>query len=131
MKAIWALFSVPLLAMLLIMVAWPASMQAVPNGDLSLPRKSTEAGITVTATYLGGSAFSVKLDTHTGVLDYQMDKLAYVRTDDGNVYRPTSWDGISGGHHVEGTLQFPAFDDNQQFDLVIDDVGVKERVLRW
>lgn len=131
MKAKLTLLIASLLAAVLIMAAGQASLQAVQNGDISQPRKSSESGITVTATYLGGNAFNITLDTHSGTLDYQLDKLSYVRDADGNVYRPTPWDGATGGHHVEGTLQFPEFDDNRRFDLVINNVGVKERVLSW
>jgi len=100
--------------------------------DSSETRENSEAGVTITAVYLGSNAFDVKLDTHSGSLDYGMAKLSYVRDSKGNIIKPESWDGGIGGHHFGGTLKFPEFDDSAGFELVIQDVaGVKERVLKW
>ncbi|MFA4936326.1 MAG: hypothetical protein WC568_10875 [Candidatus Methanoperedens sp.] len=95
-------------------------------------RENSEAGVTITATYLGNNAFEIILDTHSGSLDYEMAKISSVRDSKGNIIKPESWDGGTGGHHFEGTLKFPKFDDSKGFELVIQDVaGVKERVLKW
>lgn len=99
---------------------------------ISEPRQNTEGGVTVTAVYKGNSSFSILLDTHSGSLDYRLDKIAYVRDNKGNVYEPVSWDGGTGGHHISGNLSFPKFDDGPGFVLAVKDVaGVKERVLQW
>jgi len=93
---------------------------------------NSEAGVTITAMDLGNNAFDIKLDTHSGSLDYEMAKLSYIRDSKGNMIKPESWDGGIGGHHFEGILKFPEFDDSSGFELVIQDVaGVKERVLKW
>ena len=95
-------------------------------------RVNSEAGVTITAIDLGNNAFDIKLDTHSGSLDYEMAKLSYIRDSKGNMIKPESWDGGIGGHHFEGILKFPEFDDSSGFELVIQDVaGVKERVLEW
>ena len=95
-------------------------------------RDNSEAGVTITAVYLGNNAFDVTLDTHSGSLDYEMAKISYIRDSKGNIIKPESWDGGIGGHHFEGILKFPKFDDSADFELVIQDVaGVKERVLKW
>ena len=47
---------------------------------------------------------------------------------------PLQWDGAEGGHHVNGTLYFPAMDlqDAQWVELVIREMaGVPERTFRW
>ncbi|MFZ3169634.1 MAG: hypothetical protein WA130_18625 [Candidatus Methanoperedens sp.] len=111
----------------------PTSTGDRTSGSDSLEKKvNSEAGVTITAVYLGSNAFDVKLDTHSGSLDYEMAKLSYIRDSKGNIIKPESWDGGIGGHHFEGILKFPEFDDSVGFELVIQDVaGVKERVLKW
>lgn len=100
--------------------------------DLSEPKENSEAGVTITAAYLGDNAFDIIVDTHSGSLDYEMAKISYVRDSKGNIIKPESWDGGIGGHHFEGTLKFPKFNDKESFELVIQNVAdVKERVLKW
>ncbi|MFA4935255.1 MAG: hypothetical protein WC568_05405 [Candidatus Methanoperedens sp.] len=106
--------------------------QTAPPADLSEQKENSEAGVTIIAVYLGNNAFDIKLDTHSGSLDYEMAKISYIRDSRGNIIKPDTWDGGIGGHHFEGTLKFPKFDDSAGFELVIQDVaGVKERVLKW
>ncbi len=95
-------------------------------------RKVSEAGVTIAAVYFSNNSFAISLDTHSGSLDYKMDEVSYIRDSYGNIIKPMKWDGGFGGHHFEGTLSFPKFDDNAGFELVIRDVaGVKERILKW
>lgn len=110
----------------------PTSSDKISAIDSSETRDNSEAGVTITAVYLGNNAFDVKLDTHSGSLDYEMAKISYIRDSKGNIIKPESWDGGIGGHHFEGTLKFSQFNDRAGFELVIKDVaGVKERVLKW
>ncbi len=115
----------------------PATVVSTPSDttsatDSSETRENSEAGVTITAVYLGDNAFDVKLDTHSGSLDYEMAKISYIRDSKGNIIKPESWDGGIGGHHFEGSLKFPKFDDSAGFELVIQKVaGVEERVLKW
>ncbi|NJD77724.1 MAG: hypothetical protein FIB08_11625 [Candidatus Methanoperedens sp.] len=109
-----------------------ATVDKTSTTDSSQQRENSEAGVTITAVYLGNNAFDIKMDTHSGSLDYDMTKISYIRDSTGNAIKPESWDGGIGGHHFEGTLKFPKFDDRAGFELVIQDVaGVKERVLKW
>lgn len=106
--------------------------QTAPPADSSEQKENSEAGITIIAVYLGNNAFEIKMDTHSGSLDYEMAKISYIRDSYGNIIKPEAWDGGIGGHHFEGALKFPKFDDSAGFELVIQDVaGVKERVLKW
>ena len=110
----------------------PTSSDKTSATDSSETRENSEAGVTITAVYLGNNAFDIKLDTHSGSLDYEMAKISYIRDSKGNIIKPESWDGGIGGHHFEGTMKFPKFDDSASFELVIQDVaGVKERILKW
>jgi len=100
--------------------------------DTSQKRVNSEAGVTITAVNLGNNTFDIKLDTHSGSLDYEMARISYIRDSKGILIKPESWNGGIGGHHFEGTLKFPKFDDSTGFELVFQDVsGVKERVLKW
>lgn len=106
--------------------------QTAPPADLSEQKENSEAGVTITAVYLGNNAFEIKMDTHSGSMDYEMAKISYIRDGKGNILKPEKWDGGIGGHHFSGTLTFPKFDDSRGFELVIQDVAeVKERVLKW
>lgn len=78
--------------------------------------------------------FQVAMNTHSVELDYDLTRLAVLRTDRGDEVTPLRWDGEQAGHHVNGTLYFPAMDlkDAQWAELVIREVaGVPERTFRW
>jgi len=105
---------------------------ALTSTDTSEKRVNSEAGVTITAINVGNNTFDIKLDTHSGSLDYDIARISYIRDSKGNIIKPESWDGGIGGHHFEGILKFPKFDESAGFELVIQDVaGVKERVLKW
>jgi hypothetical protein len=105
---------------------------APTSTDTSDNRVNSEAGVTITAVNLGNNSFNMKLDTHSGSLDYEMARISYIRDSKGNMIKPESWNGGIGGHHFGGTLKFPKFNNSAGFKLVIQDVaGVKERVLKW
>ena len=78
--------------------------------------------------------FQIAMNTHSVELDYDLTKLAVLRTDQGDEATPLRWDGGRGGHHVNGTLYFSTVDLSgaQWVEVVIRDVaGVPERVFRW
>ncbi len=110
----------------------PTMPDKTATASSSEERENSEAGVTIIAVYLGNNAFEIKMDTHSGSLDYEMAQVSYVRDGKGNIVRPEKWDGGIGGHHFSGTLKFPKFDDSAGFELVIQDVaGVEERALKW
>ncbi len=85
----------------------------------------------------GNLVFSLSLNTHMVDLKYDYRALATLRDDQGHVYPAASWDGGSGGHHVNGKLLFR---DNplrsapgvKWVELQIKDVaGVPLRTFRW
>jgi len=78
--------------------------------------------------------FRVAMNTHSVNLDYDLTQLAVLRTERGDEVAPSRWDGPRGGHHVRGTLSFPAPDLRgvRWVEVLIRDVaGVPERVFRW
>ncbi|MCK5488217.1 MAG: hypothetical protein KAI86_18480 [Desulfobacterales bacterium] len=108
-------------------------IENVENIDYSTPQTNSEAGITITVTYLpeinDATAFDIEVTAHT---DYDDDfkKNSYLRDSSGKTYQPISYEG-SSGHHAKGTLKFPRID-SKRFELVIQDVaGVKERTYTW
>ncbi|MBU4220398.1 MAG: hypothetical protein KKA10_02050 [Euryarchaeota archaeon] len=56
-----------------------ASSDKTSATDSSETRENSEAGVTITAVYLGNNGFDIKLDTHSGSLDYEMAKISYIR----------------------------------------------------
>lgn len=77
--------------------------------------------------------FEITMDTHSGSLDFDLAKLSSLDDGQGDVYRPSKWDGPSGGHHLSGQLVFPALKtEPATLKLTIRDVnGVPERVFTW
>ncbi|MFQ6058538.1 MAG: hypothetical protein ACE5MB_06650 [Anaerolineae bacterium] len=78
--------------------------------------------------------FRVGMNTHSVDLSYDLAQLAVLRTDRGDEVAALRWDGAMGGHHVNGTLYFPAvnLEGVQWLEVVIRGVaGVSERVFRW
>ena len=52
--------------------------------------------------------FGVKIDTHSGSLDFDLAKASILQDDKGNKYSALQWQGPPpGGHHLSGTLIFP------------------------
>ncbi|MCX9012577.1 MAG: hypothetical protein OIN66_15850 [Candidatus Methanoperedens sp.] len=104
-----------------------------PPEDLLEPRENSEAGVTISATYLpditDATAFEIKVTTHQNY-DDDFKNNSYLRDSSGKTYQALSYEG-EGGHHASGTLRFPKIE-SKRFELVIQNVaGVKERVLKW
>lgn len=77
----------------------------------------------VSNDYKDSFAFEVSLNTHSVALDYDLTNLSVLKDSRGNVYKPLSWTGGSGGHHVSGVLQFPKGAAAGTLELLIKDVG--------
>lgn len=104
-----------------------------PPADLLEPRENSEAGATISATYLpditDATAFEIEVTTHS---DYNDDfkKNSYLRDYSGKTYQALSYEG-EGGHHASGILRFPKIE-SKRFELVIQDIAdVKERIFKW
>ena len=149
--------SLLVITILLVAVIVTACSGFKPAQDRSSPTSASSAAIKPTnglvQSNTGGSVtidvewvkadgtsfvFKVGMDTHSVDLDqYDLGKLAILRDDTGNEYRPASWEAAAGGHHREGTLTFPLPDSVRQgkakyVEMTIQDVaGIKQRVLKW
>ena len=112
-----------------------------PKPDIStFETKSSDGGsVTVdvkpTALVVGAPvAFDVAMNTHSVDLSDDMTKISILRDDSGKEYKPTTWDGPGGGgHHREGTLNFPSLTSKPKYvELVIKGLAkVPERVFKW
>ncbi len=103
-------------------------------------QSNTEGQVTVAVTPLNLDKpstplqFQVALDTHSVPLNYDLAQLATLRTDRGSSVAAASWDGGRGGHHLRGTLSFPAVDlkGASWVEVEVRGVaGVPDRVFRW
>lgn len=110
------------------------------SGSAGFETRSNESGsVTVdvkpTALEAGKPiVFDIAMNTHSVDLSDDMTKITLLRDDAGKEYKPTAWDGPSGGgHHREGMLTFAALTTKPKFvELVIQELaGVPERVFKW
>lgn len=82
--------------------------------------------------------FEIVLNTHSIDLSMNLATLATLTTDTGKVIQAISWDAPLGGHHVSGTLSFPAevegnpvLEGVSQVTLTIVNVDAPERIFTW
>lgn len=82
--------------------------------------------------------FEISMNTHSIDLSMDLATLATLYTDNGNTVLASSWDAPRGGHHVSGTLSFPASVDGKSFldgatkiTLTIKNVDAPERIFTW
>ena len=83
-------------------------------------------------------SFEISLETHSVDLSMDLTTLATLTTDNGQSVQAAVWDAPLGGHHVSGTLSFPAsvegkaiLDGASKLTLIIKDVDAPERVFAW
>jgi hypothetical protein len=82
--------------------------------------------------------FEISMSTHSVELSMDLASLATLTTDNGRTVQATVWNAPRGGHHVSGTLSFPAIVDGTpildgatKLTLTIKDVDAQERVFTW
>lgn len=122
--------------------------QAVVNAGLAVPenlmQEDAQGAVSVTVTPLNLDQtgeelqFAVAMNTHSVELEMDLTTLAVLTTDTGLTVTPIQWDAPSGGHHVNGTLIFPAVSNGQPLlegvstiTLTIHDLDAAERIFTW
>lgn len=82
--------------------------------------------------------FNVVMNTHSIELSMDLATLSMLSTDTGVTVQAILWDAPRGGHHVSGTLSFPAMKDGKsvlegatKLILTVVDVDAPSRVLEW
>lgn len=75
--------------------------------------------------------FEIKIDTHSGSLDFDLVEISFLEDDKGNKYQPLEWQGSGqGGHHRSDTLIFPRLENQpKKIKLTIQDT--LSRVFEW
>lgn len=116
----------------------PSDASSIINGQV---QTSSGGNVTVDVQLVEAESdtlvFDVKMNTHSVNLDqYDLGKLAVLRDSGGNEYSAYSWKSEAGSHHRSGELTFSFADalkivKSGSVELVIRDVAVKERVLKW
>jgi len=109
---------------------------------MPLTDKQGAVSVEVLPLNLGGLGqtldFRVAMNTHSVELDMNLAEQATLSTDTGLTISPVRWDAPSGGHHVSGTLSFPAevdgavvMDGVTELTLTLRNIDVPERVFVW
>lgn len=82
--------------------------------------------------------FEVAMNTHSVDLSMDLAALSTLSTNTGLTIQAVKWDATPGGHHVSGTLIFPAAQDGKsilegagKLALTIVDVDAASRVFEW
>lgn len=121
----------------------PVPATATPASE-SLTRENAQGAVTFTVTPLnldaGGPTldFSVVMSTHSVELDWDLAEQSTLTTSDGVTVKGQAWPKGTG-HHVEGTLSFPAKTPTGQpvwtgsgtLTLTLTQTDVAERVFVW
>jgi len=122
--------------------------QPEPDNDLTWligqSREDGQGSVTVTVTGKDNDTgadtieFDVVMDTHSVDLNMDLALLATLTTNTGLSVNGLLWDGPLGGHHVEGSLSFPAsvngaslLEGTSMLTLTIQDVDAPERIFSW
>lgn len=116
----------------------------VPPVTADLTRSDSQGAVEVSVRPLDlGSqgdtvSFEVSLNTHSVDLSMDLTTLASLSTDTARTVQASAWDGPTGGHHVEGTLVFPAIADGtrllegaRRLTLTIVNVDAPQRTFTW
>jgi len=120
--------------------SWPVDLAALQLEQLS----DSMGAVTVTArpVDLDGAEnvlrFDVSMNTHSVDLSMDLAALATLSTDNGSTVQATFWDGPRGGHHVSGTLVFPASIDGKSvldgattLELILRNIDTPTRTFTW
>lgn len=112
--------------------------------EIKMTQIDNQGAVTVSATPYdleqpGDSLkFDISMETHSVELDMDLTTLSTLTTDTGISLSTSKWDGPQGGHHVEGTLSFPATQDGKsilegakQLTLTITGIDNATRIFTW
>lgn len=98
---------------------------------------NSEGEVTVEVTPISLSKdsnvqFKMVLNTHSVALDKDLKEVSILTDDNGQEYKPISWSGGVGGHHLEGILIFPPLSkETKSVKLTISGIANVNRVFEW
>ena len=115
---------------------------APPAGDMVRVDQQGAVIVEVTPVDLSGASekleFEIALNTHSVDLSMDLAALSTLRTDAGLSVAALQWGAPRGGHHISGTLSFPANQDGKSIlagakslTLTIHDLDAAQRVFEW
>ena len=118
------------------------SNDAATTADLTRTDQQGAVVVEVTPLNLDNPSeqleFDVAMNTHSVDLSMNLATLATLTTDKGVTVQATTWEGMSGGHHVSGKLIFPAtqggksiLEGANKLTLTITGVDAASRVFEW
>lgn len=78
------------------------------------------------------TSFTLSFTTHSGDLNYDIVAISKLADNKGNTYKPISWTGGKGGHHISGTLTFAKLSQEASaVTLTIPGIDKIDRVFEW
>ena len=109
------------------------------NRDITVNPKSLseKAGVVEVIVALKlddfGYEFNITLNTHSTELNYDLVSVSSLTNESGQAIKPSSWQGDGpGGHHREGKLIFPKFNNRPKIlNLTINEIGEKGVNFEW
>ena len=80
-----------------------------------------------------GYEFNITLNTHSTELNYDLVSVSSLTNEKGQTIKPSNWQGDGpGGHHREGKLIFPKFNNRPKIlNLTINEIGEKGVNFEW
>jgi len=126
--------AVGLLSYFLLNRAYPNTPQVKLN---NLNTKSLTVGsviVAVTPLITGASyEFDIELNTHSVELNYDLAAVAVLTNEKKQTLKPIKWEGDKpGGHHREGKLIFPKFNNRPKaLNLTINEIGEEGVNFKW
>ena len=114
------------------------------QGNEYQPQTDSQGAVTVEITPVNLSnpgdtlEFKVSMNTHSVNLSMDLATLANLVTDNGVSVEATKWDAPGGGHHIAGTLYFPASNNGKSvlegatnITITIKDIDAPVRNFSW
>ena len=102
--------------------------QAQENDDKDVAVSATPEGLSSTQNVV----FDITMNNHQYELSYNLTKIATLTDDKGNTYKPISWNGSTGGHHVSGKLVFPQLTGGvSSVTLTLPQIAGVDRIFTW
>ncbi len=78
------------------------------------------------------ASFTLTFTTHEGDLNYDIMAITKLVDNKSNVYKPISWTGEKGGHHISGTLTLSKLSKDASFViLTIPGIDNQDRIFKW
>lgn len=111
-------------------------LSPTPSRKIFETQTNNEGGVTIEVVpkNIREGTFVIILNTHSVELNDDLTKIAVLRDENGNVYKPINWEGAPpGGHHREGILKFGQFSSmSKKIELIISGIGgIPERKFLW